>query len=559
MKKQWMEISKVEFLILTSNLKGRRALSLGLLYITGFIWAVIGAPLVFQWIFEIFIPLAYARALLIPSLPGLMRSLILFIWMILLIYPMSQALAEIRISQWEILLSHDVKTRSILAGTYLGKIPLYGLFVLYLTPVVFTPVALIFQISLIGQALIYITFTLMALSTVWISNFLIALIQSKLGESPRGNDLAKALAVLVVIFAIIPMCSLFVGVAAMSELLGLNIFLMLPFTWSADMITWFALLFNGIGLTNTQIMSYTTILQLDLLTSTLLMGGFAAGFGVLGVLFADRVFTITAGARTEVITTVKRENVILRGFRKLSPGSSGALVVFGLKDFFRKAQNLAKVVYSIVLALVLPYFLLQIGYEPTSTYGSIMTNLFFVMVGVFPFAGTGFLESRDQLWLIQSASSGVSRFIRSRLLAAVLIAIPLSAVPTMGMYFLFALDFTVLPKLLLTGYLVVLGAAMVTIGVTAQNPNYEGMKSPVIATIMITSMLLSTLPMVLGPVILDMVLGMVFHIDLFVLFEPLLGPIGANILGTFHGMIILFAIGIGMVVMGTRSLTQPDS
>jgi hypothetical protein len=168
--------------------------------------------------------------------------------------------------------------------------------------------------------------------------------------------------------------------------------------------------FNGVGVTASD---FTSVLQLSSLVDGLLMGVFVAGTVALGLAAADRIFTIEAGSRTEVVTTIGRENFILRGIRRASPGAFGALVVTNLKDFARKAQNLSKIGYGLVLAILMPVIMTSFDLEYMGLQEMfIMLVVMFSLVGTFPFAGTGFLESKDQLWIIQGAPSGAKRFER---------------------------------------------------------------------------------------------------------------------------------------------------
>jgi hypothetical protein len=249
----------------------------------------------------------------------------------------------------------------------------------------------------------------MVLSTIWLSNFITALVQARLGQSSRGNDIAKALGIFVAIIVILPMYGLMYYLPVLSQLLGMNVFLLMPFAWTADLISWITLGSNGIGLTESQIAGFSSVLQIDALTSAFLIGAFGLVFVAAGLLSADRIFTISAGVRTEKITTVGRENLLLRGIRKVSKGPFGELITVSLKSFGRKAENLSKVFYGIVLATILPIMVQQVD-PGTFDFSSIalMLGMMIGILGVFPFAGTGFLESKDQLWMIQSAPKGAS-------------------------------------------------------------------------------------------------------------------------------------------------------
>ena len=149
---------------------------MGFLTAIAFIWALIGAPMLIGGIISAVFPLESLKPLLQVIFPGLMRTVALFVWILLLLFPLSFALQEIKIGQWEIFLSNNVRTRDIIVGMFLGKIPLYGLMVVMVSPLLISPFMLAYEVSLVGQVLVYGTLTLMVLSTIWLSNFITALI-----------------------------------------------------------------------------------------------------------------------------------------------------------------------------------------------------------------------------------------------------------------------------------------------------------------------------------------------------------------------------------------------
>ncbi|MGD2072157.1 MAG: hypothetical protein PVG65_01540, partial [Candidatus Thorarchaeota archaeon] len=190
MPRKWFHIAKAEFYVLTASVRKHRAVTTAILYILAFVWAVILAPMLIWGFITRLMPIGEIQLLLQIVFPGLMRTVVLFLWVMLLLFPLSYALQEIKIGQWEIFLSNDVSTRDILVGTFLGKIPLYGLVTMIFAPIVISPFMMAFEVSLIGQALVYTILAVMVLVTIWLSNFITGIIQSKLGDSPRGNDLA---------------------------------------------------------------------------------------------------------------------------------------------------------------------------------------------------------------------------------------------------------------------------------------------------------------------------------------------------------------------------------
>ncbi|TXT53566.1 MAG: conserved membrane protein of unknown function [Candidatus Thorarchaeota archaeon] len=466
---QWLSIAKAEFYVLTSSFRKHRYLMTGFLYFLGILWAAYIAPLLINGVLRSLIPLAELRILLMTIFPGLMRSVIMFLWVALLLFPLARSLEEIKIGHWEIFLSNNTRTKDILLGIFFGWTPLYGFVAMVLSPLLLSPFLMAFEVSVIGSVLIYGIIIVNVLTVLWLANYITALIQSKLGDSPRGNDLAKAVSMIIAIIAILPMYLIMYAAPIVSDFLGLEAFLFVPFTWSADTISWIAIMFNGIGLNQTQIDFFGVVLCFDFGVSMILMLGFIALITAIGIVTADRIFTISAGTRTEIVSTVGRENIILRGIRLLVKGHFGTLVIINMKDYFRKAQNLSKLFYGLALTIIMPVMLTlftdnNIAETPLEVIG--VFGFMFALVGAFPHAGVGFLESRDQLWIIQGTPSGPSDFIKARTLSAFLADFLLTAIAVFAIAIITAMELPSALALFVIGYLIAIGASMAAIGVT---------------------------------------------------------------------------------------------
>ncbi len=561
MTRKWYHIAKAEFFVLTAGMRKHRKAMAGLMFALAAIWAIYLAPLIINTFIQLIIPMETIRTLLMVMFPGLMRTVMLFLWALLLLFPLSFSLQEIKIGQWEIFLSNNVKTRDILTGTFVGKIPMYGLIVMVFAPLLISPFMLAFEVSLLGQAVVYTVIALMVLSTIWLSNFITAMVQARLGDSARGNDIAKALSVVIALIVIVPMYGLMFFMPQLSDILGMNAFLVMPFTWPADLVSWAAITFNGIGLTGSQILGFGAILQLDMLTSALLMAAFGLAFVPIAITAADRVFTISAGVRTETVTTVGRENIFIRGVRRVAKGPFGALTVVSLKDYGRKAQNLSKIFYGVVLAIILPILMQQMSIMDGDVFEVEtllpMITIMIGVVGVFPFAGTGFLESKDQLWIIRSAPKGASRFMRARIATGFMMAVPLSLAPTLAMTFMFGLTPLTAIQIFITSFVVVCGAVMVAMGVTAQNPNYEDTKSSAHQTVLMTSMMLTQFTLI-GPLFATIFLDIGLGFNLFGFMESIFGISGFYVVEMLLGPTALLLVGGLMLYLGTRSLGKVE-
>jgi hypothetical protein len=180
MTRKWYHIAKAEFFVLTAGMRKYRKAVAGLMFALAAIWAVYLAPMIINGFIQLIIPMETIRTLLMVMFPGLMRTVMLFLWALLLLFPLSYSLQEIKIGQWEIFLSNNVKTRDILTGTFVGKIPMYGLIVMVFAPLLISPFMLAFEVSLLGQAVVYTVIALMVLSTIWLSNFITAMVSDVL-------------------------------------------------------------------------------------------------------------------------------------------------------------------------------------------------------------------------------------------------------------------------------------------------------------------------------------------------------------------------------------------
>ena len=481
--------------------------------------------------------------------PGVMRSVMLLLWTMVLIYPISYSLQEVKIGQWEIMLSNNVSTREILFGMFLGKIPQYSLLVLFMAPLLVSPFINFYQVSILGQLIAYLIVATFVLFTLLLSTVLSTAIQARLGDSPRGNDIAKAMGIIVVLVFLIPLYSLLYFAEDFAQLLGLNIFLILPSTWPADLVTWITIYFNGISLAPSVIDGFETILGFGFNWTFTLIGFYFLVVLIIGLVTPDRIFSLEAGARTETVTTVGRENILLRSIRRISPGSRGVLIVTMLKDFGRKAQNTSKLLYGMFLSVLIPMMVHygSIEYALNQTlilvFFSFFVSMILGMIGGATFGGVGFLESRDHLWILKSAPSGVSKFLISKVINGFLSAIPIVMAPVIILTLMLSLTVVNFVIMLVYSYVILCCTILVGIGVTAANPAYEDTKSSAFHVDMVATLICSMFAIILGFVLeftsgifLDnVILGMIVAVLPIVIVGPLVLSLGALRLSRSEG------------------------
>jgi len=543
-------IAKVEFLVWSSRFKSRRAPIFAGIILTGFLWAFYVVPEIWRFVIS---GNLFINSLLMVALPELIRIAMLLLWMLVLIYPILYALQQIKIGQWEIILSCDVSTKSLLVGTFVGKIPSYGLMVLFLAPVLMSPFILAYEVALLGQILMYCSILLVSLSTLWISNFVSLAVQAKIGESKRAEDLGKALSMAIGLIAGLPIYGLVYFAGPLTGILGMNVFLLFPFTWGADMTSWAAILFSS-KVTPEMLPLFETVLGFNFLTDVLLLSLFTLLF--VGVAFraADRVFTFRLGVSTETVTTIVRENVVVRGIRRLFPGPFGVLVVTSLKDFFRKAENLSRLGFVVMMATVMPVVMNLSSPAPPIDDPTfrvmipmISVAIMLMVVGTMTFGGTGFIESKDHLWIIRSAPHGSVEFVEAKLVSFFISAAPLALIPSVIVGLLMGLEVMSIFLMFTYCYCLLCCSIMVSIGVVAANPTFETTRS---RSYILNS--LATGLIILGAIISALLLG-------FLYFGPTLleglGFLGSIVLLTVTPLVI---IGPLLSWLGARRLGRPS-
>ena len=180
------------------------------------------------------------------------------------------------------------------------------------------------------------------------------------------------------------------------------------------------------------------------------------------------------------------------------------------------------------------------------------------LIGSMPFAGTGFLESKDQLWIIQSAPHGSSRYVKSRIASQAIIGIPLAIIPSVVIYFMLEMTFVELLILLGLGYVAVVGGMLMATGVTARNPNYEDTKSPAHQANMITSIMLAEFS-IMGVLFADIFLSIGLDVDFFGIIETVFGPGNAMLGISVIGLIVQWTLAGILVWSGIRSLSKPEA
>ena len=421
--------------------------------------------------------------MLATSFPGLLRTIMLVLWMFILIVPISNSLENVKIGQWEILFSNNVKTRDLLFGTFVGRIPVYGIFVLALGPIAVAPFVSAYNVSILGQLMMYLVIFVFALVTIWLSTVFSTAIHARIGSSPRGDDIGKALSWALVPLVAVPAMGSMYWMDSVVSLLNLDVSMIFPSTWAADILTWIAMHTGNLrpsSVSNLELYWFAVSPVVDML----ILGIFSVVVLYLGFKSAGRLFEYGASPGSQKVARAGPDNLFIRGVRRLFGARFGTIVATSFKDYSRKLQNIAKLSYGLFLALLIP---LLLAGGPFATivddpiFVPMMTSLMIgMMLGIFSgiiFGGVGLLDSRDQLWILKSAPVGVPKFIVARVISYMIIGIPYAFFPALftGLMLNFSWDAILIVYMFV--YSIVLGGILVGVGITAANPSYDDTSS----------------------------------------------------------------------------------
>ena len=477
----WWPIAKAEFLVRTVKLhRARKILYPGLIGIC-FLFALFAVPNIVSFLLGEFG--TEFDVLLGTSLPGLMRTIMLVIWLVILILPISNSLENVKTDQWDILFSSNVKTRDILLGTYVGKLPIYGLLSIVLSSIIATPFVLVYNVSIIGQLLMYSITILFAITTIWLSNVLSTALHAKIGQSPRGDDIAKALSWAMIPIIALPAMGAMYWAGEFSSLMGLEFSMIIPSTWVADILTWIAITTSSLppsSIFNLQAFWF----QMSPIISLLLICGFSIAIYAIGFRSADRLFSLGSGLGSSKVITAGSDNIAIRGIRGIFGAKFGVIMATLLKDYARKLQNVAKLSYSIFLTTLIP---LLLAFGPLGdavndpifipVMAALSIGMMLGILGGVVFGGIGLLDSQDQLWILKSAPHGVPKFIAARVISYMMLGITIAVIPSVFAGILLNLSLSDIASIMFFIYCIVLGGIFIGVGITAFNPSYEDTSS----------------------------------------------------------------------------------
>jgi hypothetical protein len=459
---KWLVIAKNEYRIRTSRIRKIRAY---FPFIAGgfiAIFTLLLAPAFVELFIDDFLSLLFSQIAV-----TMMQVLLFLVFVYLIMIPISDTLREEQTRHLEVFLAAPLNPSDVLFGEFIGELPFYVIIIAVIAGA-FSALFRSLQLHVLQFGIIIVVFILISLSALWIGTLIAALLRTQLGESTRGKDIGRALAMIIAL----PMVALiyaiqFGGVfeALADPVTGgvihslLNI---LPSSWGAEIIVWLATHPGNLEL-----------ITIDVGGKLLGLGLFLIGVFGLGKRVATRAYSLEP--TTFISSIAKPDGRFYKAVKQISgKGAFGTLVTSVFKDYSRRLENLSNIAYMVGLLFLMNVFIVP-NYRADDPPIALMMSLFIFPILVVMVVGGVTVQGKESLFLFKKAPHGVERLIKARLVQSWLTIIPIVGVVTAATMLLSLQNASLLTSFANTGLLMFIIAAYVVfvLGLFLLNPAFS--------------------------------------------------------------------------------------
>lgn len=404
----WLSIAKTEYRVTTSRIREIRPF-LPYLLIGGLATYILFiAPSIVDLVVD------DLHELMLSIVAVALIEVFLFVYFIMFAsLPITSTIQDIKTDHIEIYLSSPVKQSDILIGEFIGKIPFYAAFAALIGG---TFTAALFPLGLDAFQIIAIViiFIVLFLSATWIGTMIAVVLRSILMKSARGRDIGKGLAI-IVILPVVAIIYFIIGgyLEALKDPqtaeLVQDIFGFFPWGWGAEVIVVFAQNPGDIFA-----IEFTTIIQF----SGLIV--FFCGSLLIGGKVANRVYNLEPTSFSA--SKSKSNSLFYNSIKKLGGGgSSGLLLSSSFKIYFRKARNIAWIIYGVGLITVMNIFLSRPD-DPESAF--IMSLFIGPLLAAFVASDIS-LQGKENLLLYRQTPTGTAKYLKIKLFQYLVTILPI--------------------------------------------------------------------------------------------------------------------------------------
>ena len=458
---KWMIIAENEIQLMTSRFHKYRKILLGII-----IAAIVAYVAFIYYVIVPFFsdPLILNALRLNPEIVVFVLNFVfLYAFVVSILVPISGTLREANVTPLEVILSAPVEPQDLFIGTFVPRAVFYAIGAFIIMLPIDVLLILTYGMNLLGFVIFNLVAIVLIVSGVWLSTLGIGLVMSRLARTSRGQDVAKALN--VILAAIIFIVIFTSGLMTPNENFSFN-----ALSWAAYLPSGFA-----VNIILAVVLGIRTDIPFEASLFRYLLFIFGAFY--LGYKLSGRFFNLEPIEATKV--TIMRESLVYDTVRKIIPGKLGEVTTLHLKDFARRVESVSKFLYGLVIAIIILY-----AFSSTFTQGEVSSEIFQLILGFFiPYVsmlivmllGTDIMiRGKDTLWIFRHIPKGVRLFVLGKYLQVFLLELPVSMVAPLIIYVITpSLNITQLVTYIVYSVLLTMTYTASVIGIFCINPAFS--------------------------------------------------------------------------------------
>jgi len=408
-KSLWKKIAKNEIMIKTSRFRNHRILFFICLYSILLSWTFLLCP----YLFDIWLPkgITSGDPLFIPIMAMIMEYMMLTVFLIIMMYPLNVVYRKAEIGFKEILISTPVRAGDIFVGEFLGKLPIYGIVILIFGPVLIGLFNPVINLTFIQLSLIYLSLFGMVIFAILLGSIIASALEHKIAKSEKARDFGKAITMIIAIIMVAGMYAMQFFFNRLIEHPEIkNWFMFYPSLWFSNIILFViepALIEDYI---------------LNIWSSSALAIGVPLFLLYVALKKAESFYTLEGGIE-KTSSNIIGESGFYRTIRTLTGQRWGGLIVVHLKNFFRKKENIIKLVWVGGVGSFMA-IMTTINTDLGGIYKDIITVQIVITVGMMFSLMIGsyiFVDSKEILWIFKRSPRNVKGLIYSYIMTLIII------------------------------------------------------------------------------------------------------------------------------------------
>ncbi|MFX1502761.1 MAG: hypothetical protein ACFFDH_17500 [Promethearchaeota archaeon] len=466
--KHWLVIVKNEIRIKTNRFRKNRKLFLIITFGLFIYWAFYLGPNILVILFsntakELSQDYDYIAAHFI-------QYFLTTFFLIVLIYPLYNLYRKSEIGHSEVLLASPVNPKDIFLGEYAGKLIFYFLFILGFGPMIISLMQFIRRLNIFQYLLIYISLFLLLAFSLLIGTIIANYFENRMIQSEKAKDLGKTFLfflsmIIIALFYILRFVFDFIKKDPRLEIL----LIYYPSFWYSNIILY--------------VIDPSLVFSNALFILINILFGIFIPFIIFYFSYknANLFYTLEGKGEKEALVN-KSELKFYIFIRKITPPHWKGLVITHFKHFFRKKENLFKIIYTWALISVMGLIIMFSFKDPSITKYNII-NSKLLMITIISWMGGlvfgilmgihVFMDSKQFLFYIKSTPRGIKAFIYSYVYEILTLLFILDLILTVFFTLVFQLEILLALILFLLFLLYCMGIEIQAIGIQCYSPLFD--------------------------------------------------------------------------------------